>query len=166
MATAQNLQDAFAGESQANRKYMAFAKKADKDGFPRIAKLFRAAAAAETIHAHNHLRVMGGIKDVAANLQAAIDGEGHEFKSMYPEFIAEAEKEGNKPALTTFKGAMATEKQHFDLYSKALESAKEGKDVALGKIVVCEICGCTLEGDAPDRCPICGAPKDKFFEVE
>jgi len=105
MATMDNLNAAFAGESQANRKYLAFAKKAEAEGFPQIAKLFRAAAEAETVHAHAHLRVLGGVKGTAENLQAAVEGEAHEFKSMYPEFIAEAEKEGNNQALTSFKYA-------------------------------------------------------------
>ena len=106
MATAQNLQDAFAGESQANRKYLAFAKKAEQDGFPQVAKLFRAAAEAETVHAHAHLRVMGGVKSTAENLQAAIEGEGSEFKEMYPKFLKEAEEEGNTPATFSFKHAL------------------------------------------------------------
>ena len=165
MATADNLQEAFAGESQANRKYLAFAAKAETDGHPQIAKLFRAAAAAETVHAHAHLRVMGGVKDTAANLRAAIDGEGHEFKHMYPQFVAEAEADGNQPALYSFKNALAVEKIHHGLYGEALESLTGGSDLPETAIFVCGVCGNTVKGQAPDKCPICGAPKAKFAEV-
>jgi len=165
MATMDNLKAAFAGESQANRKYLAFAKKADEDGFKQVAKLFKAAAAAETLHAHAHLRVMGGIKDTVSNLQEAAAGENHEFTAMYPGFVAEAEKEGNKPAVMSFKNAMAAEKVHFDHYTRALESVKAGKDLAAEKIFLCTICGNTVFGAAPATCPICGAPAAKFSEV-
>lgn len=166
MATADNLAAAFAGESQANRKYLAFSKKAETDGFPQIAKLFRAAADAETVHAHAHLRVMKGVGSTADNLQAAVDGEGYEFQTMYPGFIAEAEKEGNKPALVSFKNAMAVEQTHYKLYSEALATLKGGKDLPKAAIVVCSICGHTHVGGAPDKCPVCGATKDKFSEVK
>lgn len=165
MSTSDNLQAAFAGESQANRKYLAFAAKAEAEGRPQIAKLFRAAAAAETVHAHAHLRVMGGVKDTKQNLQAAIEGEGYEFKEMYPGFIKEAEAEGNKAALISFRNANAVEKTHFDLYSKALEALEAGKDLTPDSIYVCDICGHTHVGGAPDKCPVCGAPKSKFKEV-
>jgi rubrerythrin len=165
MSTADNLQAAFAGESQANRKYLAFAAKAEAEGYPQIAKLFRAAAAAETVHAHAHLRVMGGVGDTKKNLQAAIDGEGYEFKEMYPAFIQAAEAEGNKAALTSFRNANAVEKTHYDLYSKALESLRAGKDVTPAAIFVCDVCGHTHVGAAPDKCPVCGAAKSKFKEV-
>jgi rubrerythrin len=160
-----NLAEAFAGESQANRKYLAFAKKAEEDGMPQVAKLFRAAAAAETIHAHAHFRVMGGIKSTAENLQAAIDGEGEEYKSMYPKMVAEAQAEGNKPAEYSFKNALAVEEIHHGLYSKALEAVKAGNDLPEKKIYVCPVCGNTVEGDVPDSCPICGVPGSKFEEV-
>jgi rubrerythrin len=165
MSTQENLQEAFAGESQANRTYLAFAKKAEADGRPQIAKLFRAAAAAETVHAHAHLRVMGGVKDTKENLQAAIDGEGHEFKEMYPEFVKEAEGEGNKAAVISFRNAMAVEEIHYNLYGQALEAAKAGRDLPEASIHVCEICGNTVIGGVPDKCPICGAPAGKFEEV-
>ena len=165
MSTQDNLQAAFAGESQANRKYLAFAAKADAEGRPQIAKLFRAAAAAETVHAHAHLRVMGGVKDTRQNLQAAIEGEGHEFKEMYPAFIEEAEKEGNRAAVITFRNANAVEKIHHELYSKALETLTAGKDLPPASIHVCDVCGNTVVGEAPDRCPVCGAPKARFKEV-
>ena len=166
MATADNLQEAFAGESQANRKYLAFAKKADGEGFTQIARLFRAAAAAETVHAHAHLRVMGGVQATAENLQAAIDGEGLEFQQMYPKFVSEAEAEGNRAAAISFKNALAVEEIHHGLYSKALETLGAGGDLDAAPIHVCDVCGNTVIGEAPDKCPVCGASKDHFFEVQ
>lgn len=166
MATTDNLQEAFAGESQANRKYLAFAKKADSDNYPQIAKLFRAAAEAETVHAHAHLRVMGGVSDTAANLQAAIDGEGFEFKEMYPKFLAEAESENNQGAATSFSNALAVERIHHGLYSEALKSFNAGNDLSGAPIHVCSVCGNTVIGDAPDKCPVCNVPKNKFFEIK
>lgn len=166
MTTSQNLKDAFAGESQANRTYLAFSKKADNDGLPQVARLFRAAAAAETIHAHAHLRVLGTVKETADNLQAAIAGEGHEFKEMYPTFLAEAQKEDNKPAVVSFKNALAVEEIHHGLYTDALNTVKAGNDLPLAKMFVCCVCGHTVNTTAPDTCPICNAIKAKFFEVE
>ena len=189
MATTENLQEAFAGESQAHRKYLAFAKKAEQDGLAQVAKLFRAAAEAETVHAHAHLRVMGGkrcragagaetvhahahfrvlggVKSTAENVQAAIDGEGFEYKEMYPKFLAEAQSEGNKAAEVSIKNALAVEEIHYGLYSDALEKLNAGEDMAASAIVVCGICGNTILGDAPDKCPVCGAPQSKFEEVE
>src|SRR5208283_625824 len=122
MPTQDNLQAAFAGESQANRKYLAFAAKADTEGFPQIARLFRAAAAAETVHALAHFRVMKGVADTKQNLQAAIDGEEYEFKEMYPAFIKAAQADGNAEAVTSFRNANSVEKTHYELYSKALET--------------------------------------------
>ena len=166
MSTEKNLEEAFAGESQANRKYLAFAERAEKDGFPQIAKLFRAAADAETVHAHAHLRALGGIKTTEQNLHEAMQGEGHEFREMYPPFLAEAEADGNKAAEVSFRNAMAVEKIHHDLYAKALTSLSEGRDLAVSKIYVCNICGNTVYGEPPDTCPICGVPKTLFTEVD
>ena len=160
MATMDNLQEAFAGESQANRKYLAFAKKAEEDGLPQVAKLFRAAAEAETVHAHAHLRVMGGIKSTAA-----ITGEGFEFQEMYPKFLAQAQEEGIKPAEFSFKNALPVEEIHHGLYSKALEAVKGGSDLPATAIYVCPVCGNTVEGSAPDSCPICNVPGSKFIEI-
>jgi rubrerythrin len=165
MATNDNLQAAFAGESQANRRYLAFAKKADQDGLSQVAKLFRAAADAETVHAHSHLRNLGGINDTAANLEAAVAGEAHEFKSMYPGFVAEAESEGNQAATIGFKNAMAVEEIHHGLYQQALDSVKGGQDLAAASIWVCQVCGNTVVGDCPDQCGVCGVPKEKFIEI-
>lgn len=166
MTTNNNLQAAFAGESQANRMYLAFAKKADEDGFPGIAKLFRATAEAETVHAHAHFRVMGKIKSTEENLRSAIDGEAYEYKEMYPGFLTESESEGNQPATYSFKNALAVEEIHHGFYSEALESLKAGKDIAVTKISICPVCGNTVKGDVSDKCPICGVPADKFFEVK
>jgi rubrerythrin len=165
MATMDNLAEAFAGESQANRKYLAFAKKAEADGYSQVAKLFRAAAEAETIHAHAHFRVMGGIGETADNLAAAVEGEGFEFEKMYPGFVSEAEAEGNKQAEVSFKNAMAVEKIHHGLYSEALESVKAGSDLPAESILVCPVCGNTVVGSAPEKCPICNVAGDKFTEV-
>lgn len=161
--TEQNLQDAFAGESQANRKYLAFAKKADKEGYPQVAKLFRAAAAAETVHAHAHLRELGGIKSTKENLEAAISGETFEFESMYPQMIKDAEEEGNKGALRSFNFANEVEKIHADLYKKALDTLGSNEDT---DYYVCDICGYTAEGAAPDTCPVCKAKSKSFQKID
>ena len=166
MTTKDNVLAAFAGESQANRKYLAFAKKAEEDGFPQVAKLFRAAAEAETVHAHAHLRAMDGVRSTTENLAEAIEGEHHEFVSMYPEFIAVAEQEGNKRAEISFKNAMAVEKIHYGLYSNALEAVSGKKDLPPAQIHICTVCGNTFVGSVPDRCPICNAPKEKFVEMK
>lgn len=165
MATKENLADAFAGESQANRKYLAFAKQAEVDGFPQVAKLFRAAAHAETIHAHAHLRAMGGIKKTAENLASAIEGEGFEFQQMYPPYLQQAQAEGDKMAEISFRNALAVEEIHHDLYSKALQAVKTGGDLPVRKVYVCEVCGHTGYDHAPERCPVCGVPRERFSEV-
>jgi len=161
-----NLRDAFAGESQANRRYLAFAKKAEQDGYPQAARLFRAAAEAETVHAHNHLRIMGGIKSTQENLQEAIGGETFEYKEMYPGYIKMAVAEGNKEAGWSFNVANKVEEIHAGLYRKATDALKAGKDAAKVDYYVCRVCGNTVEGSPPDKCPICGAPKTAFNKVE
>ena len=166
MGTKENLQEAFAGESQANRMYLAFAKKADEDGLPQVAKLFRAAAEAETVHAHAHLRVLGGIKTTAENLESAIAGEGHEFMEMYPAFLKTAQEEGNKPAEFSFKNALAVEEIHHGLYSKALEAVLSDADLPETEIYICPVCGNTVEGGVPEICPICNVPGSKFIEIK
>ena len=162
-ASTDNLKAAFAGESQANRRYLAFAKKADDEGHAQVAKLFRAAAAAETVHAHNHLRALGGIKGTADNLHEAISGESHEVLNMYPEMIKDAETDGNKQALQSFKWAWEVEKTHEALYKKA--AANLGKAGESFDYYVCMVCGHTHEKGAPDKCPVCGAPKARFEKV-
>jgi rubrerythrin len=161
--TEQNLKDAFAGESQANRKYLAFAKKAEEEGYIQAAKLFRAAAAAETIHAHNHLRGLSGVKSTKENLMVAISGESYEFQQMYPQMIADAKAEGQDYAVRSFNMANEVEKVHAALYQKALDSL--GKNVVTD-YYVCSVCGYTAEGEAPDECPVCKAKKKAFHKTE
>jgi rubrerythrin len=163
--TDENLKAAFAGESQANRMYTAFAQKADQEGFPQIAKLFRAAAQAETVHALNHLRVMGHVKSTVENLGTAFTGETYEFKQMYPGFIEDAKKEGNKQAQQSFDYANKVEAIHAGLYQKAIEAAKTKKDLPKTDIYVCPVCGNTFEGNASDTCPICWTKKEKFMKI-
>jgi len=163
--TDENLKSAFSGESQANRRYTAFARKADEDGLPQVAKLFRAAAEAETVHALNHLRIMGEVKATAANLEAAVSGETFEFRRMYPEYLEVAQREGNRQAAWTFEVANQVEQIHADLYSKALEALKSGKYLSETAYYVCSVCGNTVESNPPEKCPICGAPRSKFNEV-
>jgi rubrerythrin len=163
--TEKNLKEAFAGESQANRKYLAFAKQADKEGYPQAAKLFRAAAEAETVHAHAHLRaLLGGSNSTAENLKEAISGETHEFKSMYPGMIEEAREEGNKAAERSFAYANSVEEVHAGLYQKALDSLDNPADVDC--YYVCSVCGYTHENDAPEKCPVCGAKQKAFLKVD
>lgn len=154
-----NLMEAFAGESQANRRYLAFAQKAEQEGYHQVAKLFRAAAEAETIHAHNHLRAMKGVKATAENLKEAVDGETAEFRHMYPRMIADAQAEGDKEALRTFNFANEVEKVHAQLFQKALDNLENKEEV---DIYVCQVCGHTVEGEPPDKCPICNAVKKLF----
>lgn len=164
--TSGNLSEAFAGESKANRMYTAFAKKADEEGHKQVAKLFRAAAAAETVHALNHLNAMDEIKGTAENLKKAVHGEHHEFQSMYPAFIKDAEEESAKGAKWTFEVASKVEEIHHRLYSAALEAVENGEEMAETDYYVCQVCGNTVEGEAPDKCPICGASRKKFARIE
>lgn len=164
--TQENLRSAFAGESQASRRYLFFADRAEKEGHPQIARLFRAAAEAETVHARNHLEVVGGIGSTRDNLKAAIRGESHEFTKMYPEFIEQAKSENNKRAQATFGFANEVEKIHHQLYQKALEALEAGRSVKDEPYFVCQVCGNTVAGEAPERCPICGAPRNRFKRVE
>ncbi len=159
------LLDAFQGESQANRKYLAFAQKAEAQGLTQIAKIFKAAAEAETIHALNHLKVMGGIRDTVENLKEAIDGETYEFNQMYPEMIEAAKKSGDKEALRTFHFANEVEKVHAELFKKALKYAESGNDAPQARIHVCPVCGYTVEGEVPDKCPVCGTKGSSFKEI-
>jgi rubrerythrin len=164
--TDNNLQEAFGGESKANRRYMFFAEKAEKEGFPAVAKLFRAAAEAETVHARNHLNALDAIGGTSDNLMAASIGEHQEFTSMYPAFIELAMEERNERAERTFKWANAVEKVHHGLFEAALAEVKAGKKPAEKTYYVCQVCGNTVEGSAPDKCPICGAPAKAFKKVE
>jgi len=162
--TGNDLKEAFAGESQANRKYLGFAKQAESDGFPQVAKLFRAAGEAETVHALAHLRVMGGIRSTAENLQEAVSGETHEFKTMYPRMISDAEEEGHTKARRGFDYANQVEKIHAGLFQRALDGLDEEGEAF--DYYVCPVCGNTVERKPPDACPICGAPGSRFIRVE
>jgi len=164
-STDQNLKDAFAGESQASRKYMVFANQAEKDGFPNIARLFRTAAEAETIHAHGHLVAMGGVKSTAENLKAAIEGETYEYTQMYPPMLQQAEAENHR-AKRMFGFAVKAEAVHADLYRVALEAAQQGKDLTQTSFYLCPFCGHIEMGKAPEVCAICGAKKEKFIQVQ
>ena len=161
--TLENLKEAFAGESQANRKYLAFAKKADEEGHPQAARLFRAAAQAETVHAHAHLAVMNGIKSTKENLMEAMQGETEEFTDMYPQMIEDARSEGNKDAEISFDNASRVEAIHAGLYKKVLDNLGKNEDTVY---YVCPVCGNTVENEAPDNCPICGAPKKRFMRID
>jgi len=162
--TMDDLKTAFAGESQANRRYLAFAKKADDEGFAQIAKLFRAVAAAETVHALSHFRALGEVKTTNENLQAAVAGEHYEVNSMYPEFVADAEKEEMKKALTSFKWAMEVEKVHEELYNKAL--ANLGSSTPEIEYYICPTCGYTHEGPYIGKCPVCNSPGERFQKID
>ena len=163
--TVENLKEAFAGESQANRRYLAFSRKAEEEGLPQVAKLFRAAAEAETVHALNHLRILGDIKSTAQNLDAAISGETFEFKTMYPEYLTTAKQEGNRQAVWSFDVANKVEQVHAGLFSKVVEALKSKKELAKVDYYICSVCGNTVENSAPEKCPICGAPKTRFFKA-
>jgi rubrerythrin len=158
-----DLMAAFAGESQANRKYLAFAKKADEDGYAQVARLFRAAAAAETVHALTHFRTAGEVKSTEENLKAAVAGEHYENSEMYPAFIKDAEAEGDAKALKSFTWANEAEKIHEMLYREALETL--GKPGDTYDYYICPVCGYTHARTAPDKCPVCGALGSKFEKI-
>ena len=162
--TDHDLKDAFAGESQANQKYRAFAAKADADGFPNIARLFRTTADAERIHADGHLKALDGVGATAANLQAAIDGETYEYTEMYPPMLTRATEAAHK-AKRMFGYAVEAEAVHAKLYALALEAVKQGKDLAETTFYLCPICGHIEFGEPPDACPICGTKQAKFVQV-
>ncbi|HEX2960509.1 MAG TPA: rubrerythrin family protein [Ignavibacteriales bacterium] len=162
--TQENLKEAFSGESQAYQKYMAFAKKAEKDGLPNIARLFRTAAEAEKIHAEGHLRSLDGVGSTVENLKAAISGETYEYTVMYPPMAEEAEKEGHK-AKRMFNYALKAEEIHAELYKMALDCAILGKDLDDCPIYLCPVCGHIEIGQMPENCPICGAKGDKYVKL-
>ena len=166
LKTDRNLKDAFAGESRASRKYTYFAEKAEAEGLKQVARLFRAVAEAETVHARNHLRAAEGIKSTKENLAAAISGEHHEFTEMYPGFIKQAGAEGKTQAKRSFDMANQVEKIHHGLFQAALDKVNQGKAIAEKPIFVCQVCGNTVEGSAPDKCPICSAPEKMFKKIE
>jgi len=160
--TENNLKAAFAGESQAHMRYLAFADKAEKEGFPNVARLFRAISFAEQVHATGHFRTLGGINSTAENLGEAIGGETYEVDEMYPAFIAVAEVQAERSAQRSMSYALEAEKIHAAMYQEARQAVQAGRDPSLGTIYICEVCGYTVEGSAPDRCPVCNAPKERF----
>ncbi len=162
--TEDHLREAFAGESQANRTYLAFALAADKEGYPQAAKLFRAAAEAETVHAHNHLRALKAVKSTRENLAEAVTGETHEFKKMYPEMLKDAKAEGDKEAERSFHYANEVEKVHADLYQKLLDGLDTDKETY--SYYVCPVCGYTSGKQPPDICPVCGARGKSFRQID
>jgi rubrerythrin len=163
--TIEDLKAAFAGESQANRRYLAFAKQAEADGYPSLAHLFRAVAAAETVHAHNHLRILGEVKSTAENLEAAKGGENYEVVMMYPEFIKDAEAEANKKAFNSFSWAWKVEQEHECFYQEAIDALKAGKAIPEAEYYVCPVCGHTHRGTPPEKCPVCGTPGKRFEKI-
>ncbi|MHC4441442.1 MAG: rubrerythrin family protein [Planctomycetota bacterium] len=162
--TGDHLKEAFAGESQANRKYLAFAKQADKEGLPNIARLFRTIAEAETLHAHGHLEALDGVCSTTENLQSAIEGETYEYSTMYPPMLEQAKTEGHK-AKRMFGYAIEAEAVHAQLYKLALEAAQKGKDLSEANIYLCPICGHVELGQPPEKCPICNAKAEKYIQV-
>jgi rubrerythrin len=162
--TEENVKSAFAGESQAHMKYLAFAHAAETEKLANVARLFRANSFAEQIHASNHLKTLGGIKKTGENLQAAIEGETFEVTEMYPAYIKVGEDQGEKMAVTYFNYAIAAEKVHAGLYKRAKESVDKATDLEYFPIQVCGVCGFTVEGEAPEKCPVCGSPKNKFVK--
>lgn len=160
--TEDNLKASFAGESQAHIKYLNFAQKAEAEGKPNVARLFRAASAAEQYHASSHLKTLGGVGSTADNLAAAIAGEDFEIDEMYPTYMAGATAQSEKSALRTMTWALEAEKVHSGLYKRSQAAVADGADVQLASVTVCSVCGWTGEGDAPDRCPLCNAPRDRF----
>jgi rubrerythrin len=164
--TEANLQTAFAGESQANRRYLFFADKAEKEGYPQVARLFRAVAEAETVHARNHFNAMDGVGSTKDNLMAADMGEHYEFTRMYPPFIVTAEEEDNKRAQTSFEYANEVEQIHHRLFEEVLKAVNSGQTLKNEPYFVCPVCGNTVAGAAPEKCPICGAARDKFKRVD
>jgi rubrerythrin len=162
--TNKNLHDAFSGESQAHMKYLIFAKQAEDENKPNIARLFRAISFAEQVHATNHIKTLGELGDTIENLQTAIDGENFEVEEMYPAYDAVAKLQGEKDAIRSIHFAIEAEKIHSAMYTEAKQAVNEGKDIDVGSIYICPVCGYTVEGGAPDSCPVCGVPKSKFVK--
>jgi rubrerythrin len=165
MTTETNLKESFTGESQANRKYAVFAEQAESDGFKNVAKLYRAASEAEAIHARRMIRVLGGVGNTIENLKRSVEGETHEFKSMYPAFIKEAEGEKKSEAVIAFTYAMKAEEVHADLYRKAMDAVQGKRDLNVARISICPVCGNIFFGEPPEKCPICSIFKKKFQEI-
>ena len=160
--TQANLEAAFAGESQAHMKYLVFADKAEREGFPEVARLFRAISYAEQLHATSHFKVLGNVGKTVDNLGAAIGGETYEVEEMYPAFLAVAELQEEKAAVRSNSWALEAEKVHAGMYEMARQAVLAGEDAIVGDVYICQLCGWTVEGDAPDKCPLCGARREKF----
>ena len=161
-----NLKKSFSGESETNRRYLAFAKKAEKEGFPQIAKLFCATAEAETVHAFNHLRIIGEIKSTLENLETAISSESSAYKERYPIYLKIAKEEKNELAAWSFELAGKVEKIHYSLFAKAIDALKSSSDLTMRNYYVCNNCGNTVENRAPNKCDVCSALKEKFFKID
>jgi rubrerythrin len=160
--TEENVKGALAGESQAHIRYLAFAEKAASENLPNVARVFKANSYAEQIHATNHLKTLSGIGSTKDNLAAAVGGENFEVEEMYPAYLAVARAQGEKTAEYWLNAAMQAEKVHYAIYQEAKKTVESGKDIAFKPVHVCPTCGFTMEGDAPDKCPVCGTPRDKF----
>jgi rubrerythrin len=160
--TKEFLEAAFAGESMAHMRYLIFSEKAEKEGKPNLARLFKAIAYAEQVHAANHYRELGQIKDTPGNLRTCIDGEHHEVTEMYPVYKNAAEFQQEKGAIRSTHFALEAEKIHERMYVDAQRVAETGKDLSLETMRICPVCGYTVEGDAPEFCPICGAKRELF----
>jgi rubrerythrin len=161
--TQENVQGALAGESQAHIRYLAFAEKAAAENLPNVARVFKANAFSEQIHATNHLKTLSGVGTTKENLGAAVAGEGFEVEEMYPAYLVVAQAQGEKMAETYFNWALEAETVHRGIYQEAKKTVEGGKDIPAKPIHVCSMCGFTMEGDAPDKCPVCGAPREKFI---
>jgi rubrerythrin len=166
MTTKDNLKAAFAGESQAHRKYTAFSRKAEKEGFSQVARVFRAVAEAETVHALNHLEILGEVKSTLENLKAAQAGEEYEYSDMYPKFIEEAKTAKESEAMKSFHFANEVEKIHAQLYRDAIAAVEKGEDLSKAEVYICPVCGFTHIGTPPEKCPVCFEPKENFMLVE
>ncbi len=164
--TNENTQAAFAGESQANRKYLFFAEQAESEGLKQVARLFRSAADAETVHAKNHLKVLKGIGSTTENLQAAVSGENHEFTKMYPNFIKQSEADGDNEAKRSFNLANQVEEIHHGMFGAFLDKVEKGEAIEEKAIYVCQVCGNTVEGEAPEKCPVCGVGQKMFKQID
>jgi rubrerythrin len=166
MSTEENAQNAYAGESQANRKYSVFAEKADAEGYPNVAKLYRATSEAEAVHAKRLLFILGQVGSTEENLKKSVEGENYEFTTMYPEFVRQAKEERKNEAAIVFTHAMKAEEVHANLYLQALESVRSGNDLEAEVVYLCPVCGNVELGSAPEKCPICGVPQRMFRKIE
>lgn len=162
--TQANLEAAFAGESQAHMKYQIFADQAEKEGYPQVARLFRVISFAEQVHATNHFRQLNGIGDTVANLEAAFGGEHYENTEMYPAFNAVAKLQGKKGAMLSIHYALEAEKIHEKMYTDAKALVEAGQDMASAPVYICPVCGFTVIGEPPAKCPVSGTKAELFIK--